>query len=107
MALLARARWPHDRSDRGTGKGAKIRSLFAPAYRYRMEPGRPAAHGTCALHFTVSILCGGGAPFLPAISALSRHILGRTIQYRLLRAPYDDDGAGYKPRARRIHPYIW
>ena len=104
MALVAGARRRHDRSDRQCGARHPPQSGFAPPHRHRLEPGRRRQDGAAAVPLPVSVLRGERTALVPALSALGRRLYRRAVQYRVLCAADLDDGAGDRPRARRVRP---
>ena len=48
-----------------------------------------------------------GKAFLPAFSTQCRCFSWSSVQYRVVRTAYNDDGTGHRPSARGVHPYLW
>jgi thymidylate synthase len=76
MAIVGDAGWSQHRSDPRGGRNAREQSRQPPHDRHRLESGRHPGHGAGALSLPVPVLCRGGAPLLPALSALGRCFLG-------------------------------
>ena len=65
--------------------------------RWRCRPATPCSSSTCA---------GPDRAVLPAVPAVGRHLPGRAVQHRLVRAADPPGGAGLRAAARRLraHP---
>ncbi len=79
---------------------------FAAPHRERVEPGGGRPHGAAALPRAVPVLRRRRRTLLPALPAQRRHLPGRAVQHRVLRAADADGGAGDRTEARRFraHP---
>src|SRR5690606_8983353 len=59
--------------------------------------------GVAAVPRAVSVLRGRWPALVPALPTLGGHLPRRALQYRQLCLADADDGAGLRPRARRVH----
>src|SRR5215471_1922419 len=89
------------------GDSNPSQSGFAPVDRECLESGGGGGDGAAAVPLPVPVLRRKRTPVLPALPAFGRCVPGRAVQYRLLRAAHHDDGAGDRPRARRVHLDGW
>ncbi len=79
-----------------------------PAPGWPLAPGEcpPGSHGPGALSLPVPVLCPGGAPVLPALSAQRRSLPGGALQHRQLCPADPYDGPAMRSGAGRFRPYL-
>jgi hypothetical protein len=107
VAQLAHARRRPHRPDRRRSSAAEDQPRLAPHHRQRLERGRAGPDGADALPRLLPVLRGhaggGGQAQLPALPAQRRHLPGRALQHRQLRAADPHGGAAVRPGRGRLH----